>query len=53
MKETGKKVWKLNVKLLENEKVVEKWKKVARKLTDTNETLEEKLEDEKNITVYR
>ena len=53
MKETGKKVWKLNAKLLENERVVDKWKKIARRLTDANETLEEKLENEINITTFR
>ena len=53
MKEIGKKIWKLNAKLLENERVVDKWKKIARRLTDANETLEEKLESEINITAFR
>ena len=53
MKETGKKIWKLNVNHLKNERLVKKWKKIAGNLTDANETLEEKLDQEKNMMSYR
>ena len=53
MKETGKKIWKLNASVLKVEALIEKWKKIARTLTDANETLEEKLQQEKSITDHR
>ena len=41
--ESGKKVWKMNVKLLEEELLVRKWRNVAANLTEANNTLETRL----------
>ena len=52
-KESGKKVWKLNVSQLRDEILVEKWKKIASNLTEANEFLRDKLEGEYEITDHR
>ena len=52
-KESGKKVWKLNIKQLHDEKLIEKWKKIAGNLTEANKSLREKLDSEKEISAYR
>ena len=52
-KESRKKVWKLNVKQLQDEKLIERWKKIAGNLTEANESLREKLDSENEISAYR
>ena len=52
-KDIGKKVWKLNVSQLRDELLVERWKKIANNLTETNEFLRVKLESEYEITNHR
>ena len=39
--------------VLKNEKLVERWKKIVRNLTEANESLEDKLDQEKDMTAYR
>ena len=52
-KESGRKVWKMNANLLKEESLIRKWKSIANNLTDANDTLKEKLNNEKDITEQR
>ena len=52
-KDIGKKVWKLNVNHLRDGLLVERWKKIANNLTETNEFFRTKLETEYEITDHR
>ena len=52
-KESGKKVWKLNAKLLEEEILIKRWKHIANNLTDANDSLKIKLLNERNISERR
>ena len=53
MKETGTKVWKMNVKILDDEMLLKKWKSAANNLTEANESLITRLSAERNITKKR
>ena len=53
IKETGTKVWKMNIKILEDEMLIKKWKSAANNLTEANESLITKLSTEKNLTKKR
>ena len=52
-KESGTKVWKMNIKIFEDEKIIKKWKNAAMNLTEANETLITKQDADKNITKKR
>ena len=43
----------MNVKLLEEESLVRKWKNAASNLTEANNSLEAKLEEMKNLSEHR
>ena len=52
-KESGTKVWKMNVNLFEDERLVKKWKSAAINLTEANELLKVRLDNETDITEKR
>ena len=52
-KESGKKIWKMNVKLLEEELLIRKWRNAAANLTVANNTLETRLEEMRNLSEHR
>ena len=52
-RETGSKVWKMNVKILEDELLLKKWKNAANNLTEANDSLITRLSAERNITRKR
>ena len=52
-KETGKKTWRLNSKILQDETMVKRWIKIAKNLTEANETLRGILDNEREITELR